>query len=411
MSRIEIYRGIKENDGLGRPLRDLLGEVNSMTLELYDLRNSILDKTAFIISDPYCLYAHESQVVITTVENKALLLIAYASDKVTATEGQLTEHKVLNVYELTTKKFIQTFDLFYAGLTAGVTMPADIPATAIRMYVTGTTLVLYAGNNNTLYKRTIDISSADVASWTPSDISVEQMTMKDSNGDDVIADVTSANIQTHLNYVLGDAYAGYADLMPLFRNNDIPVKNGNTWYATLECNSERSHGLNSPTLCLKSTDAGLSWAFMGLIGYTTSSRIRQVETGIVWIGSTLHTFDRFNRHYTSTDGVTWQSAAALSITNASSRPSLINYTTYNDTQKVVVAITTTSEITGNNRRTTLTLYTTSDMISFVELAKIVTYSYAHYPSLCWFGNSLYVTYTKALTGATDRDAIAFTKII
>lgn len=385
--------------------------LNANNAELYELRNKVIDLSSFVVSDIDCLYAHESQLLVTTIENKALLLIAYSGDKSSANESQLTAHHYLKVYELTTRKHLQTFDLFYAGIIAGETMPADVRTTSIRMYVTGTTLVMYAGNDTTLYKRTIDITSSDPTSWTPSNISVAQMTMKDANGDDVLANVTSANIQTHLNYIFGDAYAGYADLMPLFRNMDMPAKNGNTWYGTLECNSERSHGLDSPTICVRSTDAGLSWSFIASIGYTTSSRIRQVETGIVWIGSTLHTFDRVNRHYTSTDGVTWQSAAALSITNANSRPSLINYTTYNDTQKVVVAITTTSEITGNNRRTTLTLYTTSDMITFVELAKIVTYSYAHYPSLCWFGNSLYVTYTKALTGATDRDAIAFTKIL
>lgn len=411
MSRQIIQLGTTDNDNLGTPLKTGGGYINDMTLELYDLRSRIYDLNATIISDIDCLYAHESQILITTIENKALLLIAYSGDKSSAIESQLTAHHYLKVFELTTRKHLQTFDLFYAGLVAGVTMPADVTTTSIRMYVTGTTLVLYAGNDNTLYKRTIDISSSDATSWTPSDISVAQMTMKDANGDDVLADVTSANIQTHLNYVLGDAYAGYADLMPLFRNNDFPVKNGNTWYGTLECNSERAHGLASPTLCVKSTDAGVSWTFSGLIGYSTSSRNRMVETGMAWVGSTIHIYDRFNKHYTSTDGITWQSAAALTIINASSRPSMINYTTYNDTQKVVVAITTTSEISNNNRRTTLTLYTTSDMVTFAELTKIVTYSYAHYPALCWFGNSLYITYTKALTGTGDRDAIALVKIL
>lgn len=413
MSRKIISTGITDNDGMGLNLKSSMRYINDMSLELYDSRNSVLDKLAFIVSDIDCLYAHESQILITTIENKALLLVVYSGDKSSANESQLTSHHYLKVFELITKKHLQTFDLFYAGLVAGVTIPADVTTTSIRMYVTGTTLILYAGNDNTLYKRTIDITSSDPTGWTPSNISIAQMTMKDANGDDVLADVTSANIQTHLNYVLGDAYAGYADLMPLFRNNDFPVKNGNTWYATLECNSDRAHRLASPTLCVKSTDAGVSWTFSGLIGYSASSRNRMVETGMAWVGSTIHIYDRFDKHYTSTDGITWQLAAALTINSvsASCRPSMINYTTYNDTQRVVVAITTPSEIANNSQRTTLTLYTTSDMVTFAELTKIVTYSYAHYPALCWFGNSLYITYTKALTGTGDRDAIALVKIL
>lgn len=385
--------------------------INANNAELYELRNKIIDLSSFVVSDDDDLYAHEGQTVITKIGNKVFLLVIYMSNKESALEWQTTAHALLKVYELTTKTFIAKFDLFYPGLVAGVTMAADEEINCPRMYITGTTLRCYCPNTSTLYTRDIDISDDDPTGWTPGNISIAKMTMKDAGGSNVLADVTSANILTHLDYVLGDDYDGYHDLMPLFRNLDMPAKSGNNWYATLEFSSERSHGLARPTICVISADAGLSWTFGGLIGYTTSSRNQCVESTITFVDTTLHLFERGNKHYTSANnGVTWASAAAISLANNLSKPCAINFAHQGGSQLTLLALTLTSEIAGDSSRTTLGFYTTSDFITFTEAYKIVSRSYAHYPCLCIYQTSLYVSYTKRLKGATDRDSIAVARI-
>ena len=411
MSKRTIGIGTTANDGTGDPLRTILQDINAMNTELYELRNKVIDLSSFTISDDDDLYAHESQTIITKINNKVFLLVIYMSNKVSHLEWQTTAHAILKVYELTTKTFIAKFDLFYPGLIAGVTMPVDEEINVPRMYVTGTTLRCYCPNTSTLFTRDINISDDDPTGWTPGNISIAQMTMKDAGGNNVLADVTSANINIHLDYVLGDNAANYHDLMPLFRNLDMPAKNGANWYATLEFSSERSHSLARPTICVISADSGLSWTFGGLIGYTTSARNQCVETTITFIGSVLHVFERGNTHYVSSDaGLTWTASNAISLVNNSSKPCAINFTPSGLTQLTLLALTLTSEVVGTTARTTLGIYTTADFITFTEVYKIVTRSYAHYPSLCWYQNSLYASYTKSLKGATDRDSIVMAKI-
>ena len=272
MSRQAIYLGAAANDGSGTDLRTLLGQINDMTTEIYELRGKILDLSAVTLNDADDLYAHESNIVITKVGNNIFLLLLYMSNKVVSTEWQTTAKAVLKVFNLATMAYITKFDLFYPGLSAGVTMDADKEINAPRMYVTGTTLKCFCPNTATLYTRDIDISGSDPTAWSPGNISIAQMTMKDSGGNNVLANVTSANIQTHLNYVFGDSAANYANLMPLFRNLDSPAKMTGYWHATLECTSERSHNLDYPTIAVVSTDLGVSWTLAGAIGYTTHAR-------------------------------------------------------------------------------------------------------------------------------------------
>ncbi len=419
MSRTAINRGTSANDSTGDPLRTILGQINDMTTELYEVRNKYIDMSSFVVSDDDDLYAHESQIIIHKIGGKSFLLVMYMSNKVSADEWGLDAHAILNVYELTHKTFIQQFDLFYPGLVAGVTMAADEEINVPRMYVTGTTLRCYCPNTSTLYTRDIDISDDDPTGWTPGNISIAQMTMKNADGDDILADVTSNNILTHLDYTFGDDYAGYHDLMPLLRNLDMPAKSGSNWYATLELSGERSHGLARPTLCVASADAGVSWTFSSPIGYTITSRVQCVESAIFFIGTVLHVITRTGTHYISANnGVTWTASTSVSTligeTIYQSKPTGVNFTPTGGSASACIAVQLASEITGNVYRTTLGIYTTTDMVSFTEVTKIITTSFSHYPCLCYatgLGGRMYISYTKGLrAGTTDRDTIVVTRL-
>lgn len=410
MSRQTIYLGITPGDKTGTPLKSGGDMINDMTQELYHLKNKIIDLSSFVVNEEDDLYAHESQLVITRIQSKTLMLVIYINNKTDELEWLTSAHATLRVFELTTKKLLQTFDLFYPGLEAGVTMPADEEINAPRIYVTGTTLKCFCASKTALFTRDIDISDDDPTGWTPGNISIAQMTMKDAGGNNVLADVTSVNIQIHLTYVLGDAYAGYADLMPMFRNMDV-AKSGNNWYTTLEFSGERSHKLGNITICVTSADAGVSWTFGSLIGYTTAARNSYYECSLVFIGTVLHFITRpYLYHYTSADnGATWTISTALSsvLSNyEASKPCAINVTE-NGVAKVIIAVQLSSEITGNTTRTTLGIYSTLDMVTFTEVEKIVVNTDAHYPSLCYAGRSLYCSYTKGLkfNSVTGNDPI------
>lgn len=410
MSRITINRGVAANDGTGDSLRNILGQINSMTSEIYDLKNKIIDLSSLVVNDEDDLYAHESQLVITRIQSKTLMLVIYINNKTDELEWLTSAHATLKVFELTTHTLLKTFDLFYPGIVAGVTMPADEEINAPRIYVTGTTLKCFCCNTSALYMRDIDISSSDAANWTAGNISISQMTMKDAGGNNVLADVTSANIQIHLENVLGDAYAGYADMMPMFRNMDI-AKSGDNWYTTLEFSGERSHELGNITICVTSANAGVAWAFGSLIGYTTSVRNSYYECSLVFVGTVLHFITRpYLYHYTSANGgVTWvasNSLFAIFPAYEQSKPAAIN-ATVNGVATVLIAIQLSSEITGNTTRTTLGIYSTTDMITFTEVEKIVINTDVHYPALCYYGRSLYCSYTKGLkfNSVTGNDPI------
>lgn len=367
------------------------------------------DTLSTTVSDEDDLYAHESQILIKRVGGVDYLFMLYMSNKLSPLEWQTTAHALLKIFNLSTLTHIRTIDLFYPGLTAGVTMPADKEINVPRMYLYGdNSLRCFCPNTDTLYTRDVNISDINPANWTAGNISIAQMTMKDADGDDVLADVTSANINIHLDYIFGDDAANYHDLMPLFRNLD-PAKSGNNWYSTLELSSERSHSLARPTLCVYSTDAGGSWTFGNPVGYTIIARTQVVEAAMVFIGTDLHIVSRGAPylHYKSADnGVTWIAQDNLPFYSPNTKPCGINYT--NGALKNVFALNTWSEITGDDGRTTALVFSTEDFIHYVTIGKIITATYCHYFSLCHYGGHIYLTGTGGTSG--DRNMIRFVRV-
>lgn len=366
------------------------------------------------LSDEDDLYAHESQILIKNIGGVDYLFMIYMSNKETLLEWQLTGHALLKIFNLSTLSYIRTFDLFYAGLEAGVTMPADKVINVPRMYFYGeNTLRCFCPNTSTLFTRDVTISDSNPANWIAGNISIVQMTMKDAEGDDVLADVTSANINIHLDYIFGDDAANYHDLMPLFRNLD-PAKSGNNWYSTLECSSEASHELARPTLCVYSSDAGGSWTFGSPIGYTTETRNQCVESAMIFIGTDLHLIGRSAPyvHYKSEDnGATWVAQATLPFYSPNTKPCGINYLNGAELENVF-ALNTWSEIVGDNGRTTLLIFSTDDFTHYNTIGKMVTAAYSHYPSLCNYNGHIYL----AATGSTNiltssRNQIRFIRIV
>lgn len=404
--------GTVAKDGTGTDLRTTGGYLNDNFTELYNHANRMYDINAFVVSDTDDLCAHESQILCHRLTDKTVLLVLYCSDKVTETERALTAHCTLKIFELTTKTLLKTIDLFYPGLVAGLTQPADEPQTAPRMYVSGTTLRCFIGVETALYNRDIDISNTDPSTWTAGNLVIEQMTMKDAGGSDVTVNVTPANIQAHLEYILGETNVLYNDLAPWFRNLDrITVDANGDWYSILELSNELGAGTTNMAMLVKSIDDGASWTFHSLVGYTTTARTRILEASVVLIGTTFHVINRtggntINHYYSINDGATWVNAGAIGLSTLGSKPTAINYYKADgSTKSVMVAVSLTSEVTGNTYRTTLGIYTTDDFVSFIEVAKIVTPSYAHYPSLCHFSRSLYLSYSKGMKFNTDGDAV------
>lgn len=373
-----------------------------------------MDTTANILSDNDDLYAHESQSVIKQIGGIDYLFLLYMSNKVSGAEWGHDAHALLKVFNLATKAHIRTFDLFYPGIVAGETLPND-EINVPRMYLYGANILrCVCPNTSTLYTRDIDISDSTPANWTVGNISIMQMTMKDAAGNDVVAEVTSENIQIHLDFVFGDDFAGYHNLMPLFRNGDI-AKSGANWYGTLECSGERSHGLARPTLNIISSDSGNTWRFGSPVGYTISSRVQAVESSIFFIGIDLHIISRGAAilHFKSVDnGVTWTSEANLPLSVLSTKPCGINYVNAEAELRNVMAITLVSQVSGNTGRTTTGIYSTNDFATYFEIARIITPTYCHYPSLFYYAGHLYLSYTKGIPeGAeTDRNAIGFVRI-
>ncbi len=262
----------------------------------------------------------------------------------------------------------------------------------------------FCGNESKLYHRTIDITNADPSTWTASNLSIFQMTMKNSGGSSVKVDVTSANVQAHLENTLGDTYAGYQNLAPWFRNLDRIAKIGSDWYSILELSDELGAGLSNIAMLVKSTDSGANWAFVNTIAYTTSSRRRVLEASVVAIGTRLNVIHRMSTNYighvySDNYGVAW--TVGYDIPAIASKPTAINYYKHDGTIAALIAFNLASEVTGNTYRTTLAVYTTTDFISLTEVAKIVSGNYAHYPSLCHFSRGLYISYSKGCKYNTD----------
>jgi len=425
MGRIVFNIGASANDNTGTPLRDTGDFLNRMSYDVYRDISRFYDLNAFTVSDYDDLYAHESQILCKRLTDRTVMFVLYTSDKVTKAERALTAHCILKVFELTTMSLLKTIDLFYCGLVAGLTQPADEPQTAPRMYISGTTLRCFVGVESALYNRDIDISNTDPSTWTAGNLTIEQMTMKDAGGNDVTVNVTPANIQAHLEYTLGEINVLYNNLAPWFRNLDrITVDASGNWYSILELSNELGAGTTNMAMLVRSTDDGVSWTFHSLVGYTTTTRTRILEASVVLIGTTFHVINRtsgsvINRYSSDDDGATWINNGPLPLSALATKPTAINYYKSDGvTKDIMLAINRTSEIAGAPHRTTLGIYTTSDFIIFTEVAKIASENFAHYPSLCHFDRALYLSYTKGLKYMTegsnaysnDRDTIVVTRI-
>jgi len=425
MSQKTINIGTAVGDTSATDLRTGGDNINKNFSELYLQRGRTLDLNSFVVSDTADLYAHNSQILINRLTDKTVLIVMYLSDKSSRAEWQTTQKAVLKVYELTTKTLLKSFDIFYRGLSAGLTMPNEL-FDAPRMYISGTNLMCVCCMPSGIYLRTIDMTNTDPSTWTAGNITTLQMTMKNSSGVDTLSDCVAANFKTHLEYVLGDTNDAYNNLDPCFRNLDRITVIGSTWYSILELTGQLHSGAYNIPVLIKSTNSGVAWQFVSLIGYTTSARNRTFEASVVAIGTDLHVIGRTITtsiaHFVSTDsGATWSAVSSLSIGDygvLSAKPTAINYYKSDSTTKdVLLAVSLTSELTENTYRTTLGLFTTSDFVSFVEVAKIVTNSYVHYPSLCQFSRMLYLSYTKGMkflndtpSSGSDRDTIAVTRV-
>lgn len=374
-----------------------------------------IDSTKATLSEADDLYAHESQILIKQIGGVDYLFMLYMSNKATTTEWQTTARAKLRIFNLSTLTHIRTIDLFYPGLEAGVTIPADDEVNVPRMYFYGAdTLRCFCPNTSTLYTRDVTISDSNPANWVAGDISIAQMTMKDAGGSDVLVDVTSANIQAHLEFTLSESNALYNGLMPLFRNMDI-AKSGNDWYATMELSGERASVASNIVTTLISADAGNTWSIGSLVAYTTSSRAQILEPSIIFMGTDLHIISRGAsvKHYKSTDsGATWTAEADIPLnvdSGAVSKVCAINYT--DGTVKNFIAANTSSQVVGNTGRTTLRVFSTADFVIYPKVARILSNNYCSYPSLFYYGGKLYVSYSYG-DAATQhsKGKIAFVEI-
>lgn len=400
MSKKTINLGTVANDKTGTTLRTGGGYINDNFTELWRLKNTIFDTTAKVISDEDDQYAHESHMTILRGTTKTFLLFIYQSNK---TGGEADENGIsrLKVYDLTTQNHLISYDVFENGV--GI-FPATGYRIAPKVQVIGTTIRCFVGTDTGLYARDIEVVDDDTANWTVGNTYIMQMTMKNAAGEDVLANVTPANIQTHLEYTLGDTYAGYVDLIPILRNFDKPVSYGGNLYSLLELNGEFTSTGFINTLII-SADGGDTWAFTNLVRYTTAARTALLESSLVLVGTSFYVLSRTGSasntlSITANAGSTW-TTATLPMTTLATKPCAINY--YNPAKALgtIIAINETSEVTGNTGRTTLAIYSTTDFATFTELARIVTPSYAHYPSLLHYSGCLFVSYTKGLKYNVD----------
>lgn len=342
------------------------------------------------------LYAHSSQILLKTIGGVDYLFLVYAYNKVSGVEGNVNEKRAFKIFDLGTMTLLRTIEPNAGGW----------------FYFLGDNLRFYGYSTSTLYVEDFDMSNSDYNEWTLSGATVAKMTMKDSSGNDVLADVTSENLNIHFDYIFGDNYDGYHDLMPMFRNMDI-AKNGNNWYTTLECSGELSHNLAGPTVIVISSDGGNTWALGSPVGYTTSSRVRVIEPSVIFSGANLHiiarsTSNSYWNFMSEDNGATWEQQINITLDGVlRSKPCAINY---NDgTEKNMIAIQEISKVEGYPGRTTLWI----GDLSLTLKEEIMTPTYIHYPSMFYFKNKIYMSYTKGLKGTDaqgDRDSIAIREI-
>ena len=373
----------------------------------------VYEPTYNLLSETDDLYAHESQILIKQIGGVDYLFLLYMSNKYAASEWQTVARARLRVFNLATKAHIRTWDLFYAGLVAGIQIPPDPGINVPRMYFYGdNTIRAFCSNETTLFTRDVNITDPDPANWTAGNISIAQMTMQKGDGDDELLNVTATTIQTHLEQVLGETNALYNGLMPLFRNMDI-AKSGDNWYAVMEFSGERASVASNIVVTLISADAGNTWSFGNLVTYTVLSRTRIIEASVFFIDTVLHLISRATtnivQHISSEDnGGTWTQQDNITLTGVlQSKPCAVNY---NDgTVKNQMAITEVSKYTGNSGRTTLWIGTTTDFVTYTRNMEIVTPTYAHYPSMFYYDGHLYMSYTKG-DGTTDRNKIVIVTV-
>lgn len=377
------------------------------------------DLMSKVISDEDDQYAHESHFAILRGTAKTFLLYIYQSNK---TGGEFDANGIarLKVYDLTTQTQLIAYDVFKNGV--GI-----IPATGYRLapkvQVVGTTIRCFIGTDTGLYARDYEVVGDNVGDWTVGNTYIMQMTMKNAAGESVLADVTPANVQIHLEYTLGDTYAGYNDLIPVLRNFDKPVSYGGNLYSLLELNGEFTSTGVINTLII-SADGGDTWAFTNLVRYTTAARTALLESSLVLVGTSFYVISRTSSasntlSITANQGATW-TTATMPVTTLATKPCAINYYKLDRTLSVYIAVNTTDEVghISGYKRTTLVIYQTDDFVTLNEIAKIVTPSSAHYPSMLHFCNSLYLSYTKGLkvdatdgnADAGDRDTVVLVKV-
>lgn len=375
------------------------------------------DLLAKAISDDDDLYGHEGHIYIKRGTGRTFLLFIYQSNKVGG-ESSAGGKSILKVFDYPSMILRRSINVFEAGVGS---IPAAPYMLAPRVFCVGTTIRCFLGSQNGLNAIDISMVSDDPAEWTIGDSYVFSMTMLNSSGVPELLPVTPVNIQEHLEQYFGDTYAGYADSIPILRNFELPIANGGSLYTILELNGEFISHKESINWIIKSDDSGDTWDLTYPVNYTTSSRRSLLESSLVFIGNNIHIISRTSsaaiQHNISTDyGATWATAVNLLLSTIASKPSVINYYKHDDTLGIICAIQLTSEVVGTTGRTTLGIYTTTDLLTFTEIAKIVTPSFAHYPTLYYYSNRLLCVYTKGLkvyTGTTqyDRDTVVLARIV
>jgi hypothetical protein len=416
---MSTWTGTNPNDGLGDPIRNIFNDIKVITNELYDFKNRMLDTSAKILTDSDDMYAHEGHYTIYRGISKTILIFIYTSNKVAGEGGSLDWTMRLKFYEFPQMgSALRVIDIFDAGV--GV-VPSSLYVLAPRVHIFGTTLRCFMGSDAGVIARDIAIIGDDPDDWTYGDSYILEMTMKDAGGNNVKVDCTPANIQTHLEYTLGDTYAGYNNTVLTIRNFGVVSSYGGVMYSILEATAE----YNTPAygriaMVIESTDSGENWTITHMVNYTTSNRRTLTESSLVFVGSVMHVISRLNsglvEHNVSTDqGATWATAVNLPLPTIETKPCAINYVNAAGATRVMLVVNETSEVAGDTTRTTMVIYDT-DFVTYNEVARIVRYAQVHYPGLYYYGRSMYLCYTgggnyqSSLNGSWSKSMIMFTKV-
>ena len=206
MARQSINYGTSAGDGTGEHLFDIHKKVDDMCIELYDLRNKIIDDSAIILSEPDDIYAHEGYFTIYRGTTKNFLIFIYASNKVCGEGGTLDWTIRLKIYDFPQiGSVLRTIDVFEPGV--GV-VPSSVYCMAPKLHIIGSTLRCYLGTDAGQIAKDIAIVDDIPDNWTIGDSYIMPIIMKNSSGVNESLPATPANLQTHLEKTLGDTYAG-----------------------------------------------------------------------------------------------------------------------------------------------------------------------------------------------------------